>query len=461
MIHLRKWAFWRRLQYTIGFLTTIFLVSSSIYFLNFYKPANCFDLVMNADETGIDCGGSCVRFCTAEIIPPIIMWAESFKINEGQYNAVAYVENQNKVASTPTLKYTFELLNGDTVVTTRSGETVLPPNSVYPIFEGRIYTDKPITKTRLILEPSDMWLPTYIGREQFKTSNILLSGADTRPRLEASIENTELVSAEKIEVVATLFNENGDPLTASQTFVDKLEARSSKNIVFTWPSSIAKTVRSCIIPSDVVVAIDLSGSMNNDGGDPPQPITSTLGAAQNFVVQFKKTDQAAVITFASDAQTKTMLNGNHADTATLIQALTIDPKDETGYTNTSAAFKAAAAELQSARHNPDARRVLVLLTDGLPTAKGTTTDVLEETKTAAAELKNSGVEVYAIGLGKNVDAGFISSLASNSVNAYLAPTGQDLASIYQTITSSLCESGTTRIDVIAKTPTNFTPLKSN
>ena len=87
----------------------------------------------------------------------------------------------------------------------------MPPNSVYPIFEGRIYTDTPITSTRLVLETADMWLPAYIGREQFKTSNILLTGADTRPRLEASIENTELTSAEKVEIVATLFNESGDP----------------------------------------------------------------------------------------------------------------------------------------------------------------------------------------------------------------------------------------------------------
>jgi Mg-chelatase subunit ChlD len=317
-----------------------------------------------------------------------------------------------------------------------------------------------VTETKLTLEPAGVWQPAILGREQFKTTNIYLTGADVRPRLDAILENNELDQARDIEIVATLFNDLGKPVTASQTFVDVLEGRSSKEIVFTWPSSIAKTVRSCIIPSDVVLGIDLSGSMNNDGGTPPEPITSALKAAETFVSQFNKNDQVAVVTFASEAVTAVPLNRNHAETAALISKLTIAPQEETGYTNTPYALKVAASELSSERHNGDARRVIVFLTDGLPTAKGDTTQIVAEAKSVAADVSKLGVEVYAIGLGKNVDFEFISSIATSEDTAFIAPTPADLANIYETITSSLCESsGATRIDVIAKTPTNFTPLR--
>ena len=460
MSQFRVWAFWRRLQYGAGFFATFLLIAGSMYYFNFYEPDNCFDTTMNGNESGIDCGGNCIRICAAAVIPPRIVWAESFEINDGQYNTVAYVENKNKLAGTPVLKYTFELLNGDTVVATRSGETVLPPNSVYPIFEGRVFTDmKEVTETRLTIEESELWLPATLGREQFKSGNIVLTGADARPRLDASIENSELIAAENVEIVTTLFNDAGDPVTASQTFIDKLEGRATEDVVFTWPSSIAKTVRSCIIPSDVVVGIDLSGSMNNDGSTPPEPVTSALKAAENFVLRFKEKDQAAVVTFASTAKTPATLQRDHAKTAALIAALSIAPEEENGYTNTVAALRAAQTELTSERHSEDARRVLVLLTDGLPTAKGDTVIIVEETKSAAIALKNEGVEVYAIGIGKNVNFEFISAIASSDKTAFIAPNSEDLTSIYQTITSSLCESGATRIDVIAKTPTNFPPLR--
>jgi Mg-chelatase subunit ChlD len=457
---IRPWAVWRRLQYGVGFFVVIGLLGALSYRLFVYAPGNCFDAIMNEGEAGVDCGGKCVRICALSVTPPSIVWADSFKIADGQYNAVAYIQNKNSVAGTPALSYTFQLFDGDTIVAERKGVTVLPPNSEYPIFEGRIQTNgKNVTNTKLVLDAADMWVPASLGREQFRTSNLNLSGVDVKPRLDVKIENTELTKADKIEVVATLFNDAGKAVTASQTFIDALEGRATKDIVFTWPNPIAKTVRSCSIPSDVIIGIDLSGSMDNDGGTPPQPVTGALAAAKDFAARLGENDQAAVVTFASQATTNGTLTKDHIATANLIQTLSIAPAEQTGYTNTPALFKSVQEELASPRHSGDARRALVLLTDGLPTAKGDTVKILEETKQAAKEVSDSGVEVYVIGLGKGVDFNFIKSLTPDTNNAFLAPTAGDLDGIYKKITGSLCESGTTKIDVIAKTPTNFTPLR--
>jgi Mg-chelatase subunit ChlD len=458
---IRPWAFWRRVQYGIGFLLFCTMVGGAIYYGFFYTPGNCFDGLAGKRERGMDCGGECVRICAADVIPPKIEWADSFEIVPGQYNAVAYVENANKLAATPELAYVFELLEGDEVVAVREGKTILPPDSVYPIFEGRIYTTdgRKVTSTRLTLKAADMWIPANVGREQFKTSNIELLQADTKPRLEARIENTEVTAAEEVEVVATLFNALGEPVTASQTFVDSLAARTIKDVVFTWPQPLTKTIRSCIIPTDVALVIDLSGSMNNDSMDPPQPVTDTLSAAKIFAEGLKQKDQATLITFATNATVVVPLTRTHITTAESIGALTIDPVEETGYTNTAAGLTAAAIELSSNRHNEDARKVAVVLTDGMPTAKDDELDVVGEAISAAQALTAQGTDVYVIGLGKGVNLDFVKQLASREELAYYAPTTADLSSIYATITNSLCESGTTRIDVIAKTKTNFTPLR--
>jgi hypothetical protein len=98
------------------------------------------------------------------------------------------------------------------------------------------------------------------------------------------------------------------------------------------------------------------------------------------------------------------------------------------------------------------------LTDGLPTAKGDQ-DVIAAAEETARALDSDGIEIYAIGLGINVDMNFIRNVASSEANSYFAPTGADLARIYAEITSDLCEVGPTRIDIIAKTTTNFAPLR--
>ena len=456
----RWWAAWRRVQYGLGFFLVVFLVGVGVYFTQFYQPASCFDGVQNGGERGVDCGGACVRICAADVLPPRVVWADSFAITTGQYNAVAYIENPNQTAATPALTYTFELLNGGEVVAMREGTTILPPNSVYPVFEGRVFTDAsaPVTETRLTLEPATLWQPASVGRDQFRSLDIALSNADVKPRLDVTLENTEITAAGDLEVVATIFNDRGEPVTASQTLVEEIAARSTRDIVFTWPNSIAKTVRSCVIPTDVALAIDLSGSMNNDGNEPPQPVTDALAAASQFVTALSEKDQAAVVTFASEAAVPMTLTNQHQMIAETIEALAIDPSEETGFTNTIAALEVAATELDSDRHNPDARRVLVLLTDGLPTAAGDT-DVVLNTLRRAEALNATGIEIYAIGLGAQVDETFITGIATDADNAYFAPTGADLARIYAEITSALCESGPTKIDVIAKTKANFAPLR--
>lgn len=458
---IRLWAVGRRIQYGLGFFSLWGLIGILIYFTNFYQPANCFDLIMNGDESGVDCGGACVRVCAAEVIPPRVVWADSFEVKDGQYNAVAYVENLNQTVAAPELKYTFQFLDDGVIVAERSGKTILPPNSAYPIFEGRIIIDpsQKITETNLILEYVDLWIPASVARDQFRSVDINFSAVDSvRPRLDVVIENTELLPAENVEVVATVFNELGKPVTASQTYIEKIEARSTKNIVFTWPESIAKTVKSCVIPTDVVVAIDLSGSMNNDGANPPQPVTDALKAAGQFVNSLKEGDQVAVVTFATRASVMTEMTNITGAVANSILGLEIEPTEETGFTNTVDALLTAQKELNSERHNENARRVLVLLTDGLPTISGSE-DVVSKADSVAVNLNENGIEVYAIGLGQSVDQEFIKRMASDDSNAYFAPTGADLNKIYSEITSSLCESGPTKIDVVAKTKINFAPLR--
>ncbi|MCA9365343.1 VWA domain-containing protein [Candidatus Kaiserbacteria bacterium] len=451
----RIWAFWRRVQYGFIYLTIIFSLIMVVYYLYFYKAPTCFDGIRNNQEEGIDCGGGCLPICSFKVIPPVVTWAESFKIVEGQYNAVAYIENQNELAATEKLKYTFKFYDANNnLITERKGVTVLPPNSTYPIFEGRINTDLAVIKrTEIELEPVNLWLPATIGRNQFRSTDIKLSGADDKPRLDVIMENTTLYEAENIVVVATIFNSVGTPLTASETLIDRFAGESRKNIVFTWPQPISKTVRSCEVPTDIVMAIDLSGSMNNDGGNPPQPITNVLEAASTFISNARSKDQVALVTFATEAKNALYLDTDLSRVEKAVKELKIDPKEETGSTNMGDALLEAQKELNSVRHNTDARNVVVLLTDGLPTEPDP--DPTGYVLDAAEKIKNDNIIIYTIGLGSEVDADLLKRLASVEENSFIAANTLELKEIYERITTAICEDGASRIDIIPKTDTNF------
>jgi Mg-chelatase subunit ChlD len=197
--------------------------------------------------------------------------------------------------------------------------------------------------------------------------------------------------------------------------------------------------------------------MNNDGDNPPEPVTSVLEAASAFANQLRTDDRVSVVTFATKAALTNQLTDNVSTVADAIKKLKIDPKEELGNTNPGDALILAKGELGSTRHNPDARKVVVLLTDGLATAPEKEPE--EYAKTQANIVKSDDIAVYTIGLGKSVNMDFLRTLASGSNLAYAAPTTNTLGTIYKNITDSICEDGAARIDVIPKVTKSFAPLE--
>ena len=453
----RPWAFRRQIIYGVGFVVVVVLLFSGLFYLYGYSPSTCLDKSESWGEDGIDCGGSCARICTVDVEQPRVQWVRAFRITEGMYNAVAYIENRNIHSGVQDLTYTIRLLDSKGVITERKGRTPLPSNTVYPLFEGRINTgDRVPTQATIEFDAEQVWVNAVSGGERFHLQERELTGADSKPVLTAQFTNESLDEARDVDVVATIFNQEGTALTASRTKIPTFPGRSTRDVTFTWQEPIAKTLRSCEVPSDIILAIDLSGSMNNDGGIPPEPITSVLRSAEAFTGKLGEADQLGLVTYATDATLATALTPKHSDVGNRIRTLTIDPQEESGSTNMGDAINRAREELMSARHNTDARKVLVLLTDGLATGPGDKPE--DYARESATLLKSKDIELFTIGLGERLNEQFLAELATNGAHYFRAPTVGTLGKIYESITSAICESGAAVIEIVPKQSAVFTPI---
>jgi Mg-chelatase subunit ChlD len=470
----RWWAFWRRLQYGTAYFMVVSLVLVGVYYNYFYQAPNCFDGTQNSDELGVDCGGPCVRICSFSVIPPREVWAKSFAVTSSQYNAVAYIENRNQTAGTPELRYRFELYDATGLITVRDGVTTLPPNSTYPIFEGRINTDgRTPTRTVLVLNPPELWLPANYDRNNYRTISLELLDIDARPRLNVLLQNDDLVESRNVEVVATIFDSQGNPLTASQTFIDIFPGRSASELVFTWPQPIAKTIRSCDVPSDIMIVLDRSGSMAADGGTPPEPLESAKLSAATFVNQLRATDQVGFVSYATTPSVplEQTLTSNRAAARQAILGTAMGT-DGTQYTDMGAALQVATNELLSTRHRTDARKVMIFFTDKdvtrplNPAGQRDVEFAANYARQMAVAAKEKDITIYTIGFGDffqpasneiQRDTQLIADLASAPEFSYTAPTIAELERVYREIAESICEDGPTKIDVLPKTSNIFAP----
>ena len=241
------WALRRQLFY-IGILLVLVLALGFLIVSPYVnKLPTCTDGKQNGSEAGVDCGGSCSKVCTFQVDQISVLWTRTFEVIPGRYNAVAYLENHNKNAAIYKINYRFRFADKDNIyIGKREGATFIPPGGKFAIFEAGVgvgnsipvYTTFEFTETPTWNSVSE----NVLNQLKVLVSDIKLENQDTSPHLSATIKNDSLFIVPEVGVVALLYDEKGNAVSASRTYLDKLTSGESENINFTWPEPIPGNV---------------------------------------------------------------------------------------------------------------------------------------------------------------------------------------------------------------------------
>ena len=199
---------------------------------------------------------------------------------------------------------------------------------------------------------------------------------------------------------------NGSGLD-NRTQTDKITA----DVVFTalqdrWnPNFKCGGEIGCLDKADVMLVLDRSGSISNtdpDGGGPLLSELQTLkNAAKAFVDALAPSADGVhvgMVSFSSSATLNSHLTSDGASVKTAIDGLTSG-----GNTNLEHGIQLADGELDDAhlhdRDDTEAPDIIVLITDGEPTASNGPLTHREDARVAADNAKSDGVEIFAVGVG--------------------------------------------------------------
>lgn len=248
------WSSKRKLTY-FGFVFII-LIGAAVIFLwpYFNQDPTCFDRKQNGDETGVDCGGSCLLVCTAENYRLVTLWSRAFPVTGGDYNLMAYVENQNRDSGIVKINYEFRVYDENNIfLARRDGSTFITSNDRTAIFEPGIQAGNRIpSRVDFTFTSVPVWV--RVNREQRNALSVsvedkVVSDIFTTPKVSANVVNGTLIDMKNIDVVAILYDELDNVINVSKTFIPTLPKNSRSPVVFTWPRSFDKNpVRVDIFP---------------------------------------------------------------------------------------------------------------------------------------------------------------------------------------------------------------------
>src|SRR3989338_6097159 len=123
---------WSRRRKTFIFsiiLLFVIVVIGLPAFLFFYRTPTCFDSKQNGDETGVDCGGSCQKLCTAESLPLILKGdPRVLELADNTFEVAALIENPNINGEIYRAAYTLKLYDALSTIPIKviEGETHIP-----------------------------------------------------------------------------------------------------------------------------------------------------------------------------------------------------------------------------------------------------------------------------------------------------------------------------------------------
>jgi len=250
------------------------------------------------------------------------------------------------------------------------------------------------------------------------------------------------------------------------------------------------------VEADVALVLDDSGSISSSGRN------SIIDAAKTFIDELGGSDQAATVAFGSSAAVEKELT--LLDTQSNVDDVkdSIDNYGSSGVgssTNIDGALEAAGGELESTRARGSATPVIVVLSDGSPTANNGVEDDnnpdLDDDEEAAVEeadkQKSNGFRIISIGYGLSAGSdaeSLLKAIAGTTANSeseyddyengsmdapddegdyFSAPTPEDLSGEFEDIAGEISTSeeiffqGSLRAALGALTDGNGIPLDGN
>ncbi len=224
----------------------ILALAGLIWYVFFYRPPSCTDGLQNQDEEAVDCGGACAALC---VVPKIsIVWARSVEVAPGVFHGVALVRNPLTDAGGENMTYTMRLLDAEGILIAETmGTLSLAPGEVAPIFEPNIQAGFRVPARTFVSVDAGFWKRMEHTVDPIRIGSPALD--QEALRLSATLENTTALPVGRVTATALLYDEEDILVAASQTILDGIAPRASREVIFTWQQPFTKpVVRIDIVP---------------------------------------------------------------------------------------------------------------------------------------------------------------------------------------------------------------------
>lgn len=229
--------FLKQLIYGFLYLSILTAITCGIYYFYFIPEQSCFDNVQNQSETGIDCGGICAD-CELKILALKIDEPQIFEAGQFKSTLLAKITNPSVNYGLNDFEYEFQVFSPfGTLISKFQGDSyILINESKYLIAPGIDIDSRDISYVKVII-PVQNWerranLPDF----NLKFKNLLTLPVAKSVQISGIMENDSGGGFSSVNLIAILFNKNGNIINVSRTKIDNVSAFSETPFTIFYPT---------------------------------------------------------------------------------------------------------------------------------------------------------------------------------------------------------------------------------
>jgi hypothetical protein len=219
--------FLKQLIYAAFYLTIIFIIASTFYFISINSSKSCFDERKNQGEIGIDCGGPCepceLRTLEEIKVSPVII----FDNEDGTLSALIGMRNPNNNFGAERFLYNLSFYGPDrALINSFTRESFIYPSEIKDIVEAALPVD-PVQVVRAELEISQInWISVtdfFLPKTQIRGLNVEIDRDTEKVLISGIFVNQNSFPLSKVTINGILFSKFSAEAGVSKTAIDEID----------------------------------------------------------------------------------------------------------------------------------------------------------------------------------------------------------------------------------------------
>lgn len=229
----------KQIIFGVFYLVVLSALGFGVYGLLFRVGGSCFDGKLNQEETGVDCGGSCLPCALKNLEAIGSVGVPEIFATDGKSTILLRLKNASLDYGADQFRYELSFFNlRNEKIHSLIGDSFIYPGEIKNIVLPAVNLDAGIVARTEVAVKEASWIPApEFSKPQTQVRSLVTQASAGTAQVRGIVTNLNSYKLSRVLVSAILFNQNNQKIGASKTLLQDLNPFEERSFTIFIPAA--------------------------------------------------------------------------------------------------------------------------------------------------------------------------------------------------------------------------------